>query len=507
MISGRATAEGTAEYFNSRRELGSWLERSGLHCSAIGFGSYRIEDSVPTHSEALKSSLLSGCNLIDTSTNYGDGASETLIGRALAQLIQIGVLNRDQLVVVSKVGYVQGQALKTAQERETQGQPFPEMVKYQDGCWHCLHPDFLKVQLDKSFERLGLECIDFYLLHNPEYFLMDAANRGSSQLLPALRDEFYGRIKRAFAFLEAQAEAGRIQGYGVSSNTLGVSDARSDSTSASRLWEVAQQVAQERGKSADDHHFRVIQLPLNLFESGPFKEKNTGPKFDQTALEFASKAGLAVLANRPLNAFSQQQLIRLSDFKAAAPSGDLNALLEQLGKLEQEFVDTIAPSVQTGEPNFPASELFRWSADLSQARQIAFTADRWGQIEDQANYQIAFLCDQITKQLPTGPWTEWQNRYLPPLRLALAAMRGNARAHSQKNSDAITARLNPLLPTDWQKETLSQKVLGILIQTPGVSCVLNGMRTADYVEDSLMAIKLPKLPVETVEKIYEAFKT
>ena len=49
------------------------------------------------------------------------------------------------------------------------------MVEYADGLWHCIHPDWLADQLTRSLDRLGLETLDLLLLHNPEYFLADAA--------------------------------------------------------------------------------------------------------------------------------------------------------------------------------------------------------------------------------------------------------------------------------------------------------------------------------------------
>ena len=107
--------------------------------------------------------IRNGCNLIDTSTNYMDGDSERLIGSVLGVLIQKGEISREEVIVVSKIGYVQGDNLKRAQAREKAGSPYPEMVKYGDGIWHCLHPDFLADQLALSFDRLGLETVDVLL--------------------------------------------------------------------------------------------------------------------------------------------------------------------------------------------------------------------------------------------------------------------------------------------------------------------------------------------------------
>ena len=271
----------------------------------IGFGSYRVDDGTPEHRRALVRALDRGCTLIDTSTNYTDGGSERLIGEVLAG--RPGA----PPVLVSKIGYVQGQNLRLAFERERSGKPFPEMVRYMDGCWHCIHPEFLRDQLSRSRQRLGVERLDVCLLHNPEYFLSDAAHRGGGDLR-TLRDEFYRRIGEAFAFFEERARAGEIGAYGVSSNTSTAPAGGEETTSVSRFLGAA------RRAGGDGHRFRVLQLPMNLFESGAALEANTGEDGARTALQEAAAAGLAVLVNRPLNAIVGHRLVRLSDASPAA---------------------------------------------------------------------------------------------------------------------------------------------------------------------------------------------
>ena len=220
-LSGRATAEGTARYAArqpaARTGYGP-LGATGLRCSRVGFGGYRVDDDTDAHREAVAHALRSGCNVVDTSTNYTDGGSERLVGAVLADLTKSGALRRDEVIVVSKAGYVQGHNLELAKEREAAGNPFPDMVKYADGVWHCLHPEFLRDQLARSRDRLQVETLDACLLHNPEYYLTDAHER-SHGTLEKRRQEFDRRIRDAFAFLEAEVAAGRIAAYGVSSNT------------------------------------------------------------------------------------------------------------------------------------------------------------------------------------------------------------------------------------------------------------------------------------------------
>ncbi|HET8948801.1 MAG TPA: aldo/keto reductase, partial [Candidatus Polarisedimenticolia bacterium] len=227
----------------------------------IGFGCYRVDDRTPAHRTALENALDAGCRLIDTSTNYTDGGSESLVGAVLADRERRMPGARAQVVLVSKIGYVQGQNLDLALERERRGDPFPEMVRYMDGCWHCIHPDFLRDQLRRSLQRLQTERLDVCLLHNPEYFLSDAAHRGAKDR-EAARAEFYRRVQEAFSFFEEQVAQGVLGAYGVSSNTVVAPGDGWETTSLGRFLDAA------RGAGGTEHHFRVVQWPMNLFEGG-----------------------------------------------------------------------------------------------------------------------------------------------------------------------------------------------------------------------------------------------
>ncbi|MBC7173811.1 MAG: aldo/keto reductase, partial [Polyangiaceae bacterium] len=169
-IEGRATPEGTEARARARAAKAGGggyrpFGKTGLFASRIGFGGYRIVDGVPAHREALIAALRAGVDLIDTSTNYTDGGSERLVGQVIAELRRAGELEREGVIVVSKVGYAQGSALALARERKDSGFAYPEMLEIDDDLWHCIHPDWIEDQLDRSLDRLGLETIDALLLH------------------------------------------------------------------------------------------------------------------------------------------------------------------------------------------------------------------------------------------------------------------------------------------------------------------------------------------------------
>jgi uncharacterized protein YyaL (SSP411 family) len=108
-LSGSATPTDTAAYASRFTSAGYVpLGSTGLMTSRVGFGGYRIDDETPTHREALETALLTGSNLIDTSTNYTDGGSERCVGAVLGALVRTGKLRREEVIIVSKIGYVQG---------------------------------------------------------------------------------------------------------------------------------------------------------------------------------------------------------------------------------------------------------------------------------------------------------------------------------------------------------------------------------------------------------------
>ena len=96
--------------------------------------------------------------------------------------------------------------------------------------------------------NLGVECIDVFYLHNPE-----------TQLGEVSRDEFRRRIAEAFEFLESAVAARKISAYGLATwNAF-----REDSKSQGHLSLASiEEIAREAGGA--EHHFRFVQLPLNL---------------------------------------------------------------------------------------------------------------------------------------------------------------------------------------------------------------------------------------------------
>ena len=77
----------------------------------VGFGTYRTVDGNADHERALRHALEHGVPLIDTSSNYGNGRSEKLVGRMLNSVDESRSAGVE---LITKLGYVQGEALEMA---------------------------------------------------------------------------------------------------------------------------------------------------------------------------------------------------------------------------------------------------------------------------------------------------------------------------------------------------------------------------------------------------------
>jgi uncharacterized protein len=491
-VAGRASPEGTARYaatFAARypeahRELGG----SGLRASKLGFGCYRI-DGRHEHKAALIKALENGVNLIDTSTNYTDGRSERAVGSVLRELVDKRRLGRDEVIVVSKIGYVQGHTLELASEREKAGRPFPEMVKLDDELWHDISPEFLQDQLDRSLSRLELETLDVCLLHNPEYFLQQGLLEGRGSL-SELREQFYGRLERAFAHLEREVERGRIGAYGVSSNTAVLDYDQRDASELSRMLEAA------RRAGGANHHFRVLELPFNLIEARAYFGRSSAG--GESVLAQAQREGVAVLVNRPLNAISEEGVERLADPPAIERAPAFDFARNQLAALEREFRDTIAPSLHVAEGSMDVNELFAWSDHLADFPAKIESYEQWQEAEQQmVRPQVAHVIEALDGAelgAVEERWQEFRKRYLPALEDLLTALRARAAERSRARADRLAQRIAPALPEEARSLSLAQTALHVTSSTPGVTSVLVGARRSTYVDDLTAVLQLRALP-------------
>jgi aryl-alcohol dehydrogenase-like predicted oxidoreductase len=295
----RASEAGTAR-FRRRFEaglVGDYFRATpfGLSASSIGIGTYLGEVSNnddTAYETAVHEAVTRGINLIDTAINYRGQRSERAIGSAIQRLIASSEAMREELIVCSKGGYIPLERDAPATREEYQAyvkREFiePEVLRPEEivAGGHSLAPRFLRYCLAKSRQNLGLRTIDVYYVHNP-----------GQQLGEVPRAELRERLRATFTMLEEAAERGEIGVYGCATwDSLRVAPENRAHLALEDLVEIAREVAGEV------HHFRAVQLPINLAmpEAARDATQPLGGKL-VTALDAAAALGLTVLASATL---------------------------------------------------------------------------------------------------------------------------------------------------------------------------------------------------------------
>jgi aryl-alcohol dehydrogenase-like predicted oxidoreductase len=276
MLPGHATAAATARYagrFRAHQKVGFYRTAQLLTVSNVGIGTYLGEMDEATdrgYAEAVGAALAAGVNFIDTSLNYRNQRSERSIGTALSEAMGAGHVQRDEVVICTKAGYLVPDAVPAG------AMTARDVV----GGMHSIAPAFLADQLGRSRQNLGIETIDVFYLHNPE-----------TQLSYLGQDEFYERIHQAFMFLEQAVRQGGIQFYGTATwEGFRKPPQAPGALFLDRLASIA------RDAGGDQHHFRFIQLPLNLAMPEAFGNRVD----DASVLDLATRLGITAVASASL---------------------------------------------------------------------------------------------------------------------------------------------------------------------------------------------------------------
>jgi aryl-alcohol dehydrogenase-like predicted oxidoreductase len=458
---------------------------TGQTVSMAGFGTYRVKLGDISHAFSMMKAITSGINLIDTSTNYSLGASEELIGSVL-KMVESQV-KRSDLVIITKIGYLQGPLLNEAKQREVFGNPIPDMVKLSDDLYHCIHPEFLKEQLRLSLERMSTHYVDGLLLHNPEYFFKDP--RLSKEVsLQDKRDLFYARIKMAFECMEEMVNKGLIKYYGISSNSFPFATDHPEFCSAERCLAIAKSIKK-------DHHFSVIQFPFNLVEPEAATELNQDDE-GLTLIEFAEENNLVALVNRPLNGIRHGQIIRLSDANdVKLPNIEvLKNEIERISHAAFSFTENInLLGVEDEEIKNTLISYITAINSLQVTWNTYKSIDDWGKERDVILGKMAFSLTAIN-QLGNERVLDWVLE-MAKLTTKIVNMIGSyyatlANADFKRN-EYIRTVIEKAFPKGFTGIPLSQAAFNAMRSVSGISSVLIGARSTEYVDDVLLALKQP----------------
>ena len=254
-VAGHATAEGTSRYrarHGERCSTGHFTEADRLWWSSVGLGSYLGGVDDPTDdlvTRAFARCVAGGVNVIDTAINYRYQRAERCLGRALSAQIDAGVVARDEIILCTKGGYLphpdRADWFVTEIVRPSRGRvSLDDLVEGS----HCMHPDYIDDQIERSRANLRVETIDLYYLHNPE-----------SQVGAVDERTLHDRLSAAFEILERASDEGRIRMYGLATwSAFRVPAGQRGHMSL----ELAKRLAARAAPGATDR-LRFIQLPLN----------------------------------------------------------------------------------------------------------------------------------------------------------------------------------------------------------------------------------------------------
>jgi aryl-alcohol dehydrogenase-like predicted oxidoreductase len=300
MISGCASSEGTQKFVeNSGVNQDNFKDFQNLHLSNIGIGTYLGDADARTDelvTNAVKQSILSGVNVVDTAINYRSQKAERSVGNAISELIDDGKITRDQIFLSSKNGYVTNDADVKLGFWEYVKEEYSKKGVIKEGDvtsgYHCMTVPYLSDQLDRSLKNLNVECIDLMYLHNAV----------EGQIKDVSKEKFLENLKSVFELYEQKRKEGKIKFYGMA--TWECFRVPTDNPQYLSLEDVVNMAKEIAG---DDHGFRFIQLPYNMnYDQALLTKNQTLGDEHVSVLESAVRLGIGVFTSVP---FMQGRLL------------------------------------------------------------------------------------------------------------------------------------------------------------------------------------------------------
>jgi aryl-alcohol dehydrogenase-like predicted oxidoreductase len=287
-----ATREGTWQY---RDRFGDSFARTYFRrfgdgvCSSVGVGTYLgdpTDAADDAYREAITTALDSGINVLDTAINYRCQRSERVVGEALRE----ASADREEVVVATKGGFLPFDGERPGDPAQYVREAFLRsgLVDPDDlaAGSHCIAPDFLDAQLDRSLANLGLDAVDLYYVHNPE-----------TQRRVRSASAVYDQLEAAFERLEARRADGDLRYYGVATwEAFRVPPDHDSYLSLPEVVDRAERAAEAAG--ADDCGLQAIQLPFNVTMADAVTrevhatDSGDGEGSATSALRYAHEVGL-----------------------------------------------------------------------------------------------------------------------------------------------------------------------------------------------------------------------
>jgi len=245
----------------------------------IAFGTQKISAQNLQNIQALKEAITSGVTLIESSSEYFDGTSNKAIAIAFRELDSSLIENVE---IVNKFTYTEKEGINK--------------------------------QLKQVLDELGISTLDCFVVHQIEYYLIDALSKKVSK--DERLDGMNKIIYKVFFELEKAVQEGKIKSYGISSEHFAHPQTLETFLPYEDLIAVADIAAKEVGNKKNS--LSTIELPINILE-----------KEGLNCASWAKENGLRVLVTRPLTAQIQGKFYRLASYDESSEYyHHLNELLE-----------------------------------------------------------------------------------------------------------------------------------------------------------------------------------
>ena len=148
------------------------MGNSPLNAARLAYGCWRIAEVGADGRAAVLAAYEAGYTLFDGADIYGGGKAEEVFGRVVREVTGM----RERILVVSKCGV------------RPAGTPRPDAPGRYD-----FSPEYIVSACEQSLRRLGIETIDLYLLHRPDFLADPHAIAGAfAQLYDAGKVRCFG---------------------------------------------------------------------------------------------------------------------------------------------------------------------------------------------------------------------------------------------------------------------------------------------------------------------------
>ncbi len=443
------------------------IDWNGRRVSRLGLGLKSFGRVQRQHTEAIDAFLGSPLNVVETSPDFSEGEDQIVFGDALNRRLNAGGQGAEGVFVITALGLAKGRHHRLLQDLETRGRPVPDVIPLGADRAFCMHPDFLKDQIDRSIRRTGLPQLDLVVLRLPEEALTTLDSE-------ACREQ----VRRAFLYLQEECERARISGFGIAFPDWLESEPRWSGFTLETV----------HAENKDLPGFQAIEFSANFIHDRAVTGSGKGPSL----VERAKSLGLKTIAGRPYRAVVEGEGVVLIDYPESE-SGNREQkwdwLLDELKELETRIhLNSMADGRNLKEvleqASIPSPFKFRDLLEpvrtfkpessrqlnevLENIRQVYFRARSLGEQTVQARLWDPVSFDEMFGT--AEQYVDWISQDL------------KVRFHQESNSriESLRERYFPGTP-----EAIPLQVLGVKwLLDRGVDIVLSGMTRREYVAEA-----------------------